>query len=340
MNEMRLVQSTLDLPPSSACDAIPSSAVAQLSGEELERKWKIAAGRVMMWRRQFVIGARWHPEFTAEEMSQYFLNRRRGEPLFQIPNPEWFKGAGFFYCIVCALRNYQIGKARDHLRFTKRPDAKAIHRARNFTPASIAARKKSNADIRADPVRLKRNREQKAQHYYNNHEHYLTTRAKKREVKRLTQTDVEREEERKYFREWHGEKRRTVPHYNIRNRLCSRLWHAVAGQGGKKAYKTEELIGCTVDELRLHLERHFKEGMTWDKFLNGEIHIDHKLPCAAFDLTDPDQQKLCFHWTNLFPEWAAVNHSKSDRLPDGTRARDLKKLRSLNTPSEVLSKGA
>ena len=42
-------------------------------------------------------------------------------------------------------------------------------------------------------------------------------------------------------------------------------------------------------------------------------HIDHIRPCASFDLTDPEQQKQCFHYTNLQPLWAEDNLRKSDK---------------------------
>lgn len=130
------------------------------------------------------------------------------------------------------------------------------------------------------------------------------------------------------YREWHARHARTiratVPYYNIRNRLSSRLWHAVIASKSKKAAKTEELIGCTVRELQLHLQSQFTDGMTWDKFLSGEIHIDHKVPCSTFDLRDPEQQKVCFHFTNLQPLWEKDNLSKSDRLVDGRLGRTVK----------------
>lgn len=127
-------------------------------------------------------------------------------------------------------------------------------------------------------------------------------------------TAENRDKMRAYYRDYWRHARQTDPYYNIRNRLCSRLWHAVTSQNGRKAFKTEDLIGCTVAALRNQLQGQFTDGMTWEKFLNGEIHIDHKVPCASFDLSDPDQQKLCFHYTNLQPLWAKDNLSKSDTL--------------------------
>lgn len=49
----------------------------------------------------------------------------------------------------------------------------------------------------------------------------------------------------------------------------------------------------------------FLPGMSWER--RSDIHIDHIRPCASFDLTDPEQQKQCFHYTNLKPLWARDN---------------------------------
>jgi hypothetical protein len=52
--------------------------------------------------------------------------------------------------------------------------------------------------------------------------------------------------------------------------------------------------------------------MTWDNY--GPVwHVDHKRPCASFDFSDPVQQRLCWHWTNLQPLFAAENLSKGDK---------------------------
>ncbi|NBT08982.1 MAG: hypothetical protein EBS98_09300, partial [Chitinophagia bacterium] len=42
-------------------------------------------------------------------------------------------------------------------------------------------------------------------------------------------------------------------------------------------------------------------------------HLDHIQPCASFDLTDPSQQKKCFHYSNIQPLWAKDNWSKGSR---------------------------
>ena len=101
--------------------------------------------------------------------------------------------------------------------------------------------------------------------------------------------------------------------------LRSRILLAIKSQAGEKAAKSMELLGCSVQHVRDHLESQFTEGMTWEN--RGEWHIDHIRPCASFDLTDPEEQRKCFHWTNLQPLWAIDNIKKGakwddDEVPD------------------------
>lgn len=72
-----------------------------------------------------------------------------------------------------------------------------------------------------------------------------------------------------------------------------------------------ELIGCSIEQLLEHLESQFQDGMTWDNY--GEWHIDHIKPCAMFDFTKEEDQRECFHYTNLQPLWAEDNLRKSDK---------------------------
>jgi len=61
-----------------------------------------------------------------------------------------------------------------------------------------------------------------------------------------------------------------------------------------------------------HLESTFKPGMT--KKNHGLWHIDHIRPCASFDLTKPEEQLKCFHYTNLQALWADENFSKGAKF--------------------------
>lgn len=104
---------------------------------------------------------------------------------------------------------------------------------------------------------------------------------------------------------------RTNPEFRLRHYLRSRLWRPLLGRA--KSAKTLELLGCSISELRSHLESKFKPGMSWENY--GPIwHVDHIKPIISFDLTDPEQQRLCCHWSNLQPLFAADNISKGGRV--------------------------
>ena len=49
--------------------------------------------------------------------------------------------------------------------------------------------------------------------------------------------------------------------------------------------------------------------MTWENY--PEWEIDHIRPMASFDLTDPEQQRQCCHYSNLQPMWSEENWSKN-----------------------------
>jgi hypothetical protein len=75
------------------------------------------------------------------------------------------------------------------------------------------------------------------------------------------------------------------------------------------------LTGCTASQLKKHLESGFKRGMTWDNH-GTQWHVDHILPIASFDHSDPRQVAQCWHWTNLRPLDAKANIMKSDTITE------------------------
>ena len=74
-------------------------------------------------------------------------------------------------------------------------------------------------------------------------------------------------------------------------------------------------IGCSVSKLRLYLENQFNENMNWNNY-GSYWHIDHIIPCDAFDLSIPMQQKECFNYLNLQPLEARENQRKSNKYAD------------------------
>jgi len=94
--------------------------------------------------------------------------------------------------------------------------------------------------------------------------------------------------------------------------LCRRrLRHAL--KGNSKTASTMELIGCTPDELRQHIESKFEPWMNWENQGLGGWDIEHIKACFHFNMEDPEQQRACFHWSNLQPMEHIANIKKGTR---------------------------
>lgn len=91
-------------------------------------------------------------------------------------------------------------------------------------------------------------------------------------------------------------------------------------RGNKKSAPMLAYLGCSVGELRAHLESKFRDGMTWDNYGKVGWHIDHKRPLASFQLINADGAineealRAALHFTNLQPLWYWENVAKSDNL--------------------------
>jgi hypothetical protein len=112
------------------------------------------------------------------------------------------------------------------------------------------------------------------------------------------------------------EKRKKDPYFKLLTTLRSRLNAAL--KKNIKSTTTKNMLGCTIEQLWVHLEKTFKPGMTKEN--HGTIwHIDHIVPCASFDLTKPEEQAKCFHYSNLQALFVHENLSK------GSKYYELKK---------------
>jgi hypothetical protein len=116
---------------------------------------------------------------------------------------------------------------------------------------------------------------------------------------------------KKHIRERNKKRRKTDITYKLITNLRRRT--TLALKGNKKSTNTMILLGVpNLEFLWTHLESTFKPGMTREN--HGLWHIDHIIPCASFDLSKPEEQIKCFHYTNLQALWAHENLSKSDKI--------------------------
>ena len=104
---------------------------------------------------------------------------------------------------------------------------------------------------------------------------------------------------------------RNNPQYNIKCKLRSRIKTALTGKRGFKRETTEKLLGCTYEFFTEYMRNLLTKDMTMELLIDGTIHIDHIIPCDAFDLTKQDHQLVCFNYKNLQPMWGNENLSKN-----------------------------
>jgi hypothetical protein len=78
----------------------------------------------------------------------------------------------------------------------------------------------------------------------------------------------------------------------------------------KLCMKTEEILGCSFQDFKNHIESQFKDGMGW--LNHGKWHLDHKVPLAL--AKNVDELIKLNHWTNFQPLWAGDNLNKRDVL--------------------------
>jgi hypothetical protein len=79
-----------------------------------------------------------------------------------------------------------------------------------------------------------------------------------------------------------------------------------------KTNKTFEIVGCTPQQLKEHIQLQFKDNMSWENYGYYGWHIDHIIPLSSAN-TEKELYKLC-HFTNLQPLWAEDNLKKSNKM--------------------------
>ncbi len=170
----------------------------------------------------------------------------------------------------------------------------------------LANKEKIQARQKKEGVEVRRERHRR---FYQRHKERL--RAK---VNAKNRSLTKEQRESKFY---NSKRKRMLTDPSTRIADCQRTRVRQALKGKLKAAKTFELVGCSQKELRQHLESLFTSGMNWNNYGkgSGRWHIDHIRPCASFDLTDSEQQRQCFHWSNLQPLWGEENMRKGYKEP-------------------------
>jgi isocitrate lyase len=134
----------------------------------------------------------------------------------------------------------------------------------------------------------------------------------------LNKTSMEWYQENKVrlrpIRNAYQKRRREEPEYKLAYTMRYKMVKAI--KNNQKYCSALKLVGCSVSELKKHIENQFEQGMTWNNWTPQGWHIDHIIPISSFDLSKKEEQEKCFHYSNLQPLWAEDNFRKSNKLPD------------------------
>lgn len=232
------------------------------------------------------------------------LRRRECKPCVKVKSKEYRKINGDIYNSTRREKVKDPIKG-DHLRRVAKswrdsnPDKKKAQSRANYAihKSSINARARENRQNNLEQTRADR----KA--------YYIANREKLLELNRnWRDSNQSKESKNHYMRSYHHEKKND-PSYSLARNLRGRLYHAVKSES--RASSTLVYLGCSIPELKVHLEDQFANGMSWDNY--GEWHIDHIRPLASFDLTSEEELHKACHHSNLQPLWAIDNIMKGAR---------------------------
>jgi hypothetical protein len=114
-------------------------------------------------------------------------------------------------------------------------------------------------------------------------------------------------------------KKETDPVFRLKERCRGIISNSIRRNGYTKKSRTHQILGCSYEDFKTHIESQFQDWMNWDNYglYNGQLNygwdIDHIVPCASA-ITEEELLKLN-HYTNLKPLCSKVNRDiKRDRL--------------------------
>jgi hypothetical protein len=151
-------------------------------------------------------------------------------------------------------------------------------------------------------------------YYRNNIDKYKITKKEWREKNKekvLKKSKEYSQKNRKLISEYEKNRRHTDPLFRTVRYVRNRINQYLKSKNYKKNSQSFELVGCSPEILKNHIENQFTKGMTWE-LIGRYIHIDHIIPLSSAK-TEDEVKKLC-HYTNLQPLWAKDNLIKSNKI--------------------------
>jgi hypothetical protein len=202
---------------------------------------------------------------------------------------------------ICHICKRKFITSREHKRLCS-IECKEIAYKQQHNSASTVYRNKNKKVININHRLRYKNNPDKRKEYHKRY--YLLNKNNRNEYRLKNKSKIA-----KVCKLYINKKRKTDLNFKLRDILRRRIWNAL--KNNIKSARTIELLGCSIEFLRKHLEKKFQTGMHWGNY--GKWHVDHKIPCAKYDLKNPKSQFDCFNYANLQPLWAKENLRKGAR---------------------------
>lgn len=244
------------------------------------------------------------------------------KPLTEYYKGKNYKGGYRAQCKVCIKEvvDIYVENNKDKLKKAQKLWAENNKERRWQTSKMYYIKNKDNIKAKSKIYYIE-NRERllkQSKKYHEENKEYLNKKYKqyhqKNKEKLNKRSRIHREQNKEYFNNymssWIKKRYSEDKMFRLKSNLRSRIYEYLKKGGYKKTKKTRDILGCSIDFYKKHLQKQFKEGMSWDN--HGEWHIDHIIPLASAN-TKEELIKL-FHYTNTQPLWAEENIKKSDKI--------------------------
>ena len=145
--------------------------------------------------------------------------------------------------------------------------------------------------------------------YYQN----LSTdeKEKLKEQKRINYKN-NRKKYRKNKNEYIRNRMLNEPLFKLKMNIRCLIKNSVKRQFTEKSKRTQEILGCTFEEFKLHLESQFDENMNW-KNQGTYWHMDHIIPISSAQ--NEEEVYMLNHYTNFQPLYWEDNLRKGNKMP-------------------------
>jgi len=163
--------------------------------------------------------------------------------------------------------------------------------------------------------KYKKNTKEYQKNYYENNKEKINLQIKEWKKNNKEKISLQKKEHQKKY----INNKKSDPLFRLKIRCRCLINNSITRNGYSKKTKTYEILSCSYEDFKTHIELQFESWMNWDNYgkYNGELNygwdIDHIVPVSSA-ITEKELIKLN-HYTNLQPLCSKINrHIKKDNL--------------------------